>query len=116
MQAITYHRVIRWRRPSDWLDGPIDVGIGLNNLQAEEKSGNAANIVRVTLHPDYKEVTGGRGGVVNDVAIVTLDRDVSSTQVCLPGDIGRERNSQAVVIGFGKVVKRGRGSQQDKLR
>ena len=91
--------------------------IGLNNLQAEEKSGNTANIARVTLHPDYEEIARGQEGVVNDVAIVTLDRDVESIQVCLPGEIGRARNSQAVVIGFGKVVNSARGGrQQDKLR
>ena len=58
--------------------------IGLNNLQSREKTGNSANIAKVTLNPDYKVIAGGSEGVVNDLAIVALDRDVKSPSVCLP--------------------------------
>ena len=35
----------------------------------------------MTLHPEYEELAGGKEGVKNDFAIVTLDRDVTAPQV-----------------------------------
>ena len=89
--------------------------IGLNNLQSREKTGNSANIAKVTLNPDYEEVAGGKEGVINDLTIVTLDRDVNSPSVCLP-ETARSRNQTAVVIGFGKTNKGKGGRQESRLR
>jgi len=102
--------------PSQWKSGLIDVRIGLENIQARERSGNRATIDRVVIHPDYQEIAGGKEGVRNDIAIVTLSRPVSSPWVCLP-ELERARDNRAVVIGFGKTEQtRGPGGQQDELR
>jgi len=112
--VLTAAHCFRSRRPSDWrAGGLLDVRIGLSNLQDSESS--PANIKDVTLHPEYEELAGGKEGVKNDFAIVTLDRDVKAPQVCLGGE--RDPGSKAVVLGFGKTVRsKVRGKQQDKLR
>jgi len=106
-----------YQRPSsEWTSGLVDVRIGLNDIQETEKRGSSANLERVTIHPNYIEVAGGKEGVRNDIAIVTLDRDVESPHVCLH-ELNRKKNSKAVVLGFGKVTSsRKTGKQQDKLR
>ena len=113
--VLTAAHCFKGRHPSEWSrSGDIDVRIGLNNLQDRER--NPANIKAVTLHPRYEEIKGGREGVKNDLCIVTLDRDVSSPQVCLGGTRSRIER-KAVVIGFGKTVRsKIGGAQQDKLR
>jgi len=113
--VLTAAHCFKGRRPSEWSrSGDIDVRIGLSNLQYRER--NPANIQSVTLHPRYEEIKGGREGVKNDLCIVTLDRDVSSPQVCLGGTRSRT-NRKAVVIGFGKTSRsKVGGAQQDKLR
>jgi len=113
--VLTAAHCFKGRRPSEWSQsGDIDVRIGLNNLQDRER--NPANIQTVTIHPRYEEINRGREGVVNDFCIVTLDRDVSSPQVCLGGTRSRS-NTKAVVIGFGKTSRsKFGGAQQDKLR
>lgn len=101
---------------NDWESGLIDVRVGLQNIQARERVGDRANIASVTLHPQYREVSQGRAGVRNDIAIVTLSGAVDSPAVCLP-ELARNPNSEAVVLGFGKVTRgKGAGGQQDKLR
>jgi len=115
--VLTAAHCFKGRRPSEWSSrGDIDVRIGLSNLEDRER--NPANIKTVTLHPRYEEIKGGREGVINDLCIVTLDREVSSPQVCLGGTRTKDRkNRKAVVIGFGKTTRsKFTGSQQDKLR
>ena len=115
--VLTAAHCFKGRRPSEWSRrGDIDVRIGLTNLQDRER--NPANIKTVTLHPRYEEIKGGREGVKNDLCIVTLDRDVSSPQVCLGGTRTTDKaNRKAVVIGFGKTSRSKIGGvQQDKLR
>ena len=113
--VLTAAHCFKGRRSSEWSrSGDIDVRIGLANL--EEKEREPANIREVEIHPRYEEVKGGREGVINDLCIVTLDREVNSPQVCLGGTRSRT-NKRAVVIGFGKKVRsKFTGSQQDKLR
>lgn len=113
--VLTAAHCFKGRPESEWKGGLVDVRIGLNNLQSREKTGNSANIAKVTLNPDYEEVAGGKEGVVNDLTIVTLDRDVKSPSVCLP-ETARSRNQTAVVIGFGKINRGKGGRQQSQLR
>jgi len=102
--------------PSQWKSGLIDVRIGLDNIQGREKARNQANIERVVIHPQYREIEGGKEGVRNDIAIVTLSRHVDTPWVCLP-ELQRNKDQKAVVIGFGKTERtRGFGGQQDELR
>jgi hypothetical protein len=95
------------------------VRIGLTDLRTNEKAENSANIAEVTIHPKYTEIAGGKEGVKNDLAIVTLDRNVRTPPVCLAGTAEghQKRGSKPVVIGFGKTVQSKHfGAQQDKLR
>ena len=69
-------------------DQNIDVRIGLSNLGSREKTGNSANIAKFSLHPDYEEINSGTSTyAINDLAIVTLDRDVTTSSVCLPSEV-----------------------------
>ena len=69
-------------------DQNIDVRIGLSNLGSREKTGNSANIAKFSLHPDYEEISTGKSTyAINDLAIVTLDRDVTTSSVCLPSEV-----------------------------
>ena len=77
------------RPESEVLDDQyLDVRIGLSNLGSRETIGNSANIAKLTLHPDYEEINSGKSVyAINDLAIVTLDRDVSTSSVCLPSEV-----------------------------
>ena len=127
-------------------DQNIDVRIGLSNLGSREKIGNRANIAKFSLHPDYEEIsTGSSTYAINDLAIVTLDRDVTTSSVCLPSEVSncllvlsclykfhiflpivytfppqnfRTSGKKGVVIGFGKTTKTGpnAGQQETQLR
>ena len=89
--------------------------IGLHDLQSPEETGNSANIAKVTLHPDYEEIADGKAGVINDLAIVMLDRTVASPPVGL--DTSRSRNKTAVILGFRQANLRKEGGRvESQLR
>ena len=103
------------RPESEWKSGLVDVRIGLNDLQSLEETGNSANIAKVTIHPDYEEIAGGKEGVINDLAIVMLDRTVASPPVGL--DTSRSRNKTAVILGFRQANLRKEGGRvESQLR
>jgi len=100
-------------KASDLKNNAIDVRIGLSNLRTREKPGNSANIVKIKIHESYRR----RGvGVENDIAIVTLDRDVNGVTVCLPTEYRSWRNTSAVVVGWGRDTRDTRGSSGSQLR
>jgi len=80
----------------------VDVRIGLANLLQLEKPGNSAKIANVKIHENFRK----HGvGVRDDIAILTLDRDVHEGTVCLPDEYRSFRNQTAVVAGWGRTNK-----------
>jgi len=71
----------------DWQSGRVDVRIGQNDITQSEKKGTRANIARIAIHPGYREKSGQVVSPVNDIAVVSLDREVSRPgliTICLP--------------------------------
>jgi len=74
-------------RPRDWQRGLVDVRIGQNDITEREKFGTGVNILKISIHPDYAEQNGDLVSPVNDISLVTLDREVRRrglVPVCLP--------------------------------
>ena len=89
-----------------WRGGNVDVRIGQDDIREDEWVGTNANIARVKIHERYLYVSmliivstltsdcaryerdaAERRSPVNDIAIVTLDKRVTSarvTPICLP--------------------------------
>ncbi|XP_023335380.1 serine protease 30 isoform X3 [Eurytemora carolleeae] len=93
------------------------VKIGLVNLL--DRPIVTPNIQKAVIHPEYSRTGPGLGNPVNDIAIVTLDRDVtvsqgakSITPVCLPTTT---RGVEATIAGWG-YTERVRGETVKKLR
>jgi len=97
----------------DLKDNSIDVRIGITDLQAREKPRKRANIARIKKHENYRRVGVG---VENDIAIVTLDRDVNGAPVCLPTEYRSWSNRSAVIVGWGRTSQDTSGPSQSKLR
>jgi len=97
----------------DWQNKAVDVRIGLTDLNSREIRGNRANIKSVKIHENFKR----QGvGVVDDIAIVTLDRDVQEGTVCLPTEYQSYTNKSAVIAGWGRTNQGTYGQSVQKLR
>jgi len=84
-------------------DGKIDVRIGAVNILSREKFRNRAEIEEIIIHEQYRKSAVRFVNPVNDIAIVRLARDVTSSKVvpvCLP-ETGFQ--PQATVAGWGST-------------
>jgi len=83
----------------------IDVRIGITNLQKEELRGAKSRIADITYHPDFERRSRGFVNPVNDIAIVTLRRAVTSSSVvpaCLPTLVDTQTlATKSVLLGWG---------------
>jgi len=102
----------------DWLSGDVGVRIGQTDLDREEDILARADISKVTIHEDYQKKFSNTLGPVHDIAIVTLDRDITSrrvTSVCLPSPSSPIPNP-GVVAGWGKTTQGKDGDTERKLQ
>ena len=75
--------------------------IGAYNIQEEDENDGAYNVVKISMHKQYDNKTNA-----NDIALLTLDRDVpfnaNTNPVCIPEQESEDYNKQnATVIGWG---------------
>jgi len=108
--------------PSDWKTGALDVRLGLLDIRDDENPLATARIVNVTIHEDYKFPAPGKAMPINDIAIVTLNKDIplgrrSGVNVaCLPREEGVIRpNRTAVVAGWGTTSQATRGTKTEAV-
>jgi len=102
----------------DWVSGDVGVRIGQTDLDQEEDILARADISEVTIHKDYQKRFPNTLGPVHDIAIVTLDRDLTSprvTSVCLPSPSSPIPNP-GVVAGWGKTTRGKEGDTERKLQ
>jgi len=102
----------------DWLSGDVGVRIGQTDLDREEDTLAKADISKVTIHQDYQKRFPNTLGPVHDIAIATLDREITSprvTSVCLPSP-SSPIPDPGVVAGWGKTTRGKEGNTQRKLQ
>ena len=104
----------------NWRD--LDVRIGQYDLEEDEEPGTEANIRNVKIHERYEpNGKNGRISPVNDIAIITLDRIVTSrkvTMICLPStsrDVTRLKD-KPLAAGWGVSRRTRQGKAETKLR
>jgi len=97
----------------DWESEAVDVRIGLVDLRKTEKPGNSARIIDVKIHEQFRR---NGVGVKDDIAIVTLSREVDEGVVCLPTGEQNLRNQTSVVAGWGRINQGVSGATVLKLR
>jgi len=100
-------------RKRDWESEAVDVRIGLVDLAKREKPGNSAKIVGVKIHEGFRK---SGVGVKDDIALVTLSKEVDEGTVCLPTGHQHIRNRTAVVAGWGRTNQGVSGDTVLKLR
>jgi len=91
----------------------VDVRIGQVDLTKPEKPGNSAKIADVKIHEGFRKIGVG---VKDDIAIVTLNKDVDEGTVCLPVDSRNTKNETAVVAGWGRTDQDPNGDTVLQLR
>jgi len=106
----------------NWRKGEVDVRIGQDNIKETEIYGTEADIQNVKIHERYEKNKAPRLTPINDIAIITLDREVTNRNVatiCIPKtprDVSQYRN-KAYVAGWGLTTnKRKYGLTESKLR
>jgi len=100
----------------------VDVRIGQYDLQEDEDPDTEANIRNVKIHEQY-EPSGKKGRVtpINDIAIVSLDKVITSrkvTTICLPSttrDVTK-LDDKPIAAGWGLTRRTRRGKSETKLR
>eukprot|EP00092_Neocalanus_flemingeri_P077522 GFUD01096289.1.p1 GENE.GFUD01096289.1~~GFUD01096289.1.p1 ORF type:complete len:423 (+),score=81.40 GFUD01096289.1:167-1435(+) len=94
----------------NWRSDRLEVRIGQADLSEREERGTRANIRNVKIHERYEnrgKYPSKRVTPLNDIAIITLDRIVTSPAVfivCLPN--GKQNSGQAFITGWGKTTKK----------
>lgn len=87
----------------------IYVRVGAYNIQEEDDTENAFNVVKIVSNSQYNNVTNA-----NDISILTLEKDVpfnaNSNPVCIPDDSEDYVKQNATVIGWGTTSYAGTSS------
>ena len=106
----------------NWRRGEIDVRIGQDNIKETENYGTEADIENVKIHERYEKKKLPRLTPVHDIAIITLDREVTNPNVatiCIPKTLRDVSlyNTKAYVAGWGLTTnKRKYGVTETNLR
>jgi len=104
---------------NEWKWGrKIDVRIGQTDISEDENRGTSANIANVKVHYGYIERRGNIISPIHDIAIVTLDRDITSkkvVEVCLP-DSRVNVGKKVRVAGWGTTTRAKNGKSTNKLQ